>query len=364
MIRRRDCGRSITFTQDFINTHHPIIRRINPNYCIIDNQGAGDCFFLALQQAASLYTMTTEERIPFEVKRLRSQVASTFSRESFDEKKSIVEEIEEDEIPRNSLFDVIRTRSYEQTKKFMKSRKYWADEYTIEFLSKRKYTLAGISKRLRFIIYDAGNLTFWIPRFFMITDDDNLINNEEFSRLPLQQRERLGRSNDWKQKQKEDFHYVILIAETDNHYGLIAEENPDQMKTVFNYEELPESLKRLVSTELVRNLGLIRPSQMPRNNVSNPSSGGQKKVANAKAKSTKVKRKPVANAKANSAKIPYEKLNKKDKEKVDTFIENFKIKDETELNVIYNNEPHIQRILTYYEKKQNKERKEKKGKKK
>ena len=64
------------------------------------------------------------------------------------------------------------------------------------------------------------------------------------------------------------------------------------------------------------------------------------------------------------SKTPYEKLTKKDKEKVDRFIKDNIIKHEIELNVIYNNKSHIQNILKYYENKQNEERKEKKGKKK
>ena len=51
------------------------------------------------------------------------------------------------------------------------------------------------------------------------------------------------------------------------------------------------------------------------------------------------------------SKTPYEKLNKKDKEKVDTFIKDNSIKDERELNVIYNNESIIQMILKQGKKK-------------
>ena len=51
------------------------------------------------------------------------------------------------------------------------------------------------------------------------------------------------------------------------------------------------------------------------------------------------------------SKTPYEKLNKKDKEKVDKFIKEHEIQDETELNVIYNNESIIRSILTQGKKK-------------
>ena len=51
------------------------------------------------------------------------------------------------------------------------------------------------------------------------------------------------------------------------------------------------------------------------------------------------------------SKTLYEKLNKKDKEKVDRFIKDKSIKDERELNVIYNNESIIQMILKQGKKK-------------
>ena len=363
MIRRRNCGKAITFNKKFINTHTKIIRQTNPNYCIIDNRGQGDCFFLALQQAASLYTNTPREKRPFEVENLRSQVASNFGEARYDELKGIVNTMNQDDIPAGSLLEVIDSYSYTQTKQFMKSQDYWADEYAIEMLSKRMYSLDGQEKRLRFIIYDTDK--FWIPRFFMITDENNTIDNEEFSRLPSPQRERLVRSDEWKEKQKRDFHYVILIAETDNHYGLIAEqneENPYQMKTVFNFEDLPESLKDLVNRGLNMNLGIVQPSQRRRNNVSNTRNGGNSKkenkprAYNKPRANSKKENKPRASSKKENKprakKTPYEKLSETEKRLVDAFIESKKKElNESELNVIYYDISIIQDILNYEKKK-------------
>ena len=90
--RISDCGVDSSFSDDFdIEEVTETIRYLleDSNYCIIDNEAGGDCFFLALQQAASLHTIPNEAS-SFTNENLRKNVSSNLSLETFNFLKELI----------------------------------------------------------------------------------------------------------------------------------------------------------------------------------------------------------------------------------------------------------------------------------
>ena len=247
-----DCGVDLSFSDEFnIDVYTEMIRNLlrDSNYCIIDNAGAGDCFFLALQQAASLHTIGNEAS-KFTNQNLRKNVSSNLSLDSYNFIKRLTENgafDEEVNARGDNLYKTIKNKSFDDAKKFILSSNYWADELAIEKLSTGKFTINRINKRLRFILYNTNRNDFYIPKLFLIDADDIARTRTEFENL-----DQFQQNDDWINKQKEDFHYIILINEDAYHYAMIAKTN-GALKGVFSFDELPQHLKNLVDGEIRRN---------------------------------------------------------------------------------------------------------------
>ena len=363
-----NCGKEITFSKAFVKQHTKELQKYSSDYCIIDNEGRGDCFFLAIQQAADLHSLPNERR-QFTVERLRAEVATKFSKAAYSRIKNDenYDFLVNDENP-DAFISKIKNDTFKNTKSYMLSSDYWADLYTIEYISKPKFYVNKVYKRLRFIIYDNMSKIFWIPTFFYLDmNNDFLYTIQDYQEYQIHGRPsssapitQIQLNDEWRNYQRKQFHYILLINQNPLHYGLVAKKSPQGLKAVFEYDDLPTRLQDEVNIKITNLENFIRPplerrSRNPvtlqRTNVRNERpQRSRNPVRNERQKKVIPK---VAPKKIAESRIPYENLNKKEKKMIDDFLNEFDTKDKARQKVYNNPEKILSKLKTLEKKKNN-----------
>ena len=223
------CNKQITFSKDEILNFSAEINSllgVDDKYCILDNKGGGDCFFLAMEKAVQndpQFKSSRHDDILSKpsIKKFRTLVADNFNfnlyrslqqlykplKQSLDN-PSLTQDRKED--VRDTINDMgllldknDRLVSQNKYKKFIKTKNYWANAQTIALIEQL------------------------LPLKFIIFSNDSDAGEFYVSATPTT-------------KSIRTLKYIMLIK-NDSHFSLVIVKDPQQF--IFDYDNLPKEVK-------------------------------------------------------------------------------------------------------------------------
>lgn len=222
------CNKQITFSKEEILDYSATINSllgVGDKYCILDNKGGGDCFFLAMEKAVQNDPKFKSSRNDIlskpSIKKFRTLVADNFNFNLYRELKQVYEPLkqslnnpsltqDQQEFVRDTINDMGLLLdkndllvSQDKYKKFIKTKNYWANAQTIALIEQL------------------------LPLKFIIFSNDSDAGEFYVSATPTT-------------KSIRTLKYIMLIK-NDSHFSLLIVKDPQQF--IFDYDNLPKEVK-------------------------------------------------------------------------------------------------------------------------
>ena len=236
---------------------------VKDKYCIFDNKGGGDCFFLAIAKA--VHTLDNNTMSSLSKTKLRKLVADNFNR--YGQIKSLFQQTDDPQ----SLSDLSlkfdkngNLVSQQKYKKYIKTKQYWADTLTISILEEK------------------------LPLKFIILSNDSDRGNLHLSATATE-------------KPIDGLKYIILMKD-DVHYVLVGLKEPRQL--IFDLEDLPNEVKTNPDFQNYIRVSSRENRQKKQGEKTQKEKGKEKEKAKDKAKEKKSPLKTTSSKSSQTKKAP------------------------------------------------------------